>query len=794
MAGFDIKKPKNILIIVAALAVIVMFAYLSIYITSILGSITHGTTHYTYNLNGYINYHNILFYNQSKYLVPYFIVNYNYQNESNIFVNGSIYSEPIPRNVYLLNASNECINCDNFNALHATLANDLVSYGVINNVSNLLLINPNNLTQIRNNSILISPTGFLPSQLFQNVSENMTVFKLLMMRGTSLIYVGGALNYMVLPGSIQVINKEQPYQLAMGAEPYRNQSFYKSLFNSSTGYMFFQNATYTLTKGNNFWLTDYINILNGSFVAIPNYPNTWSTNNLSLALSKGTSELFWLPIYSSGQYHISNKNVTGNGKLGLFLTSTNLRYNQSSTALLNNSYARIELYTDKAYLIPNGSRYYYIYYNPKYTINGTISMPGYVIPEKLNGINITIFTHSNITQTIQPNINIKNQNGTTIYSHPLPYIKSSGNFSFIQNEIFNLSPGNYQFSVVSFSGYDYGTALLYVPPIQITPLNINFTNGTFLLYLTMNQQQLNNINYTINMTNNYSQVGRINDGLILYKLPQNYKEPYGNVSFDINMLNTKFPFKIDNPAINISLTSGDLYVLIVIIIVVILVVFVRDPIRDDFYVDVPSIPKQKSIAVAIKSKDIINAFDRLNAYYHWKYMPLNVDEIRTAIANNIRDNNVPLSLTYQNVELLVEELEKSGKLTDYDNLYAPMDWISRSGHDIEYLATFKKLRLWFVSHGYIINEIDTSSSADIIATIKGERIYIIIYSKTSKFINMPLYENAQTYLAFINSDRLNEFNVKISGMVDLNIQRLKLYLSYGEIKLIDADKPEKTVI
>ena len=139
-------------------------------------------------------------------------------------------------------------------------------------------------------------------------------------------------------------------------------------------------------------------------------------------------------------------------------------------------------------------------------------------------------------------------------------------------------------------------------------------------------------------------------------------------------------------------------------------------------------------------------------------------------------------------------MEKSDKLIEYDNLYAPVEWIQRSGHDIEYLATFKKLRLWFVAHGYIINEIDTSSSSDIIATIKGERLYVIIYSKTSKFINMPLYENAQTYLAFINSDRLNEFNEKISGIIDLNIQQLKLYISYVEIKLMDADKPEKTVI
>ena len=72
-----------------------------------------------------------------------------------------------------------------------------------------------------------------------------------------------------------------------------------------------------------------------------------------------------------------------------------------------------------------------------------------------------------------------------------------------------------------------------------------------------------------------------------------------------------------------------------------------------------------------------------------------------------------------------------------DDLYAPKAWIEQSGHDIEYLVTFKKLRLYLVTHAYLFTDMDTSSVADIVATLHNERKYIIIHSKAMKFSNIP---------------------------------------------------------
>lgn len=792
MARINLKRPRNILILVAILALVFTFAYLSVYLSALLSSITHSNVILRYNLSGYSRAHNILFYNQSTYLVPYYLVNYNYQNISNIYVSASVYNSVIPKNVYLANTTNECINCVGIKNLYANLSSDLVAYGVINTPSALHNISLENLTKIKNNSILIIPTGILPSQLFNNATSNTTVLQSLLKKGESIIYVGGDLRYLILPQSIEVINKNLPYYL--GINRGSNYQINTSNINQSAQDFYFQNATYSFASGHQYGPITYINQFNGSFVAFPNYPNTWPDGSLPLALAKGVSELFWLPKLASGINHVTTKQGAGFGSIGVYLSNTTIKYNQNATKMLNATNTRILLYSSPNYSIGKGFIYKYLYYQPQYQFNGSVALPGIILPSQGVIINITLFTHFLKNQTIQPNINIRDQNNTIISSRPLPYTKVSENFSFIQTQVFNLPPGKYIYTITSFSGYNYASGLLYVPSIQINPINANFTNGTFLFYLTMAQQPINNVNYTLSIDKNYSSTGIINQGLILYKLPQIAKEQYGNVSFNLAMLGKNFTFGISNPAINFSLTNGDIDLGIVVIIVIVLFVFVKDPIRDDFYVDVPEIPQQKRIPVAIKQKDFVGVFDKLNTYYHWRYMPLTIDELRAGISNNIRENGIPLLMTHQNIEMILNSLVERNILITIGSMYAPATWLEKSAHDLTYLTTFKKLRIWFIAHGYLINDMDASNSADIVATTKGERIYLIIYSETSKFVKMPIYKDAQTYLVFIDADAIDLFSRRIADMTDIRAQQLKLYISYGYIKLLDAEHPEKTII
>ena len=76
-----------------------------------------------------------------------------------------------------------------------------------------------------------------------------------------------------------------------------------------------------------------------------------------------------------------------------------------------------------------------------------------------------------------------------------------------------------------------------------------------------------------------------------------------------------------------------------------------------------------------------------------------------------------------------------------------------------------------------------------VVTLKGEKAYVVIYSKTSKFSDIPIYPGSTTYIAFLNSSRLEDFHDLLFRNASAEIDRLRIYISEGHVKLVDADNP-----
>ncbi|MGC9190802.1 MAG: hypothetical protein ACP5FR_02720, partial [Candidatus Micrarchaeia archaeon] len=280
-------------------------------------------------------------------------------------------------------------------------------------------------------------------------------------------------------------------------------------------------------------------------------------------------------------------------------------------------------------------------------------------------------------------------------------------------------------------------------------------------------------------------------GTIVYKLPQGISVPYGVTTFKISMLSSQFQYKLNRVAPKVVINKQYIELAIVSIVVLLMVTMVKAPNRDEFYIDIPSLPVQDKVNITVPVRDILALFDKQNISYRWKFMPLSKSEIKAAISANIRYNNMPIGVTYNNVDQIVDQLVSLGYLVSADGLYAPSDWVTKSGHDIEYLATFKKLRLYFVTHAYMFTDLDSSNLADIVTTLHGERVYIVIYSKTSKFIKIPVYGNQPTYIAFLNSFKLDEFKEDLYSTYTPEAEQLKIYISSGVVHLISADAPEE---
>lgn len=778
-------KKLAIIAVIAVVVLVVIFALIGEYLKSAYSSIPTPTSTKappTSLYSGMVS-QQLLFYRNGQYIVPYALMSFLSSNSPKVYFNASLLLNPPPSKIYMLNYSS-CYDCGNLAAFEGDLSGYLGKYN-ISGYNNISLVSQPTLLGIQNNSILIIPTGLMPTFMLGNVNgTNTTYVQALLNKGVSIIYIGQSFSSLLLPNGIVIPNSNIPPFLVTSST---------SPSNNSAGFHF-TNRTFAFDAGSRYGSISYENEYNGSIVAFSNYLNTWpSESDAAYDVARAVAESFWLPRYLNASYSTAaNPYVSTSGKAGLIFNSSTVPFSQANINKLNSGALRIVVSNSRNYSISDNSRYLYLTYKPDYSINGTLSIPASTLPGSSFEAAIVIFTHSAVPVGVQPHITIYN---TTTYSAirtiELKYANVAGNFSFLQFLRPDIGPGDYIAEVQSFSGSVYSASLFSVPPINIVLTRSNFTNNNYIFSLTSQGAPLSGIPYTIYLDGIYPENGTIQNGTISYSLPRGTQQFYGNLNFRIEMLATNFTYTAVHPSPTISIPSEYVEIAVVAIIVLLLVTLVRAPNKDEFYIDVPNLPKHPSTPIKIKENEVLLAFDKLNSYYHWRYMPLSRNEVKLAISSNIRVNSMPVNLTLSNVEVILDELVSHGDIVEMNEFYAPKYWITQSGHDIEYLTVFKLLRLFMISHAFVFTDLDASPVADMVVALQGEKRYIVIYSQTSKFKNVPVYANSKTYVAFINSDRLTEFKDRLYGTPSPGNEQFKLYLASGMIKLVDANNPDE---
>jgi hypothetical protein len=730
----------------------------------------------------------------SRY-IPYVLLNYTNHNISQININVSIFKYAQPMSIYIVNESDECFDCGNITAIDNYFISDLITYNIITNRSQINFVSPNQLNSVPDDSIIIILNGLLPGDLLRNVSYNTTVLDSLLNRHESIIYVGKSFDSGFLFGSTPEKRQLPAYLYTIPFTSYaskKNNSFY---FDNAS-FMFPVPGTSTI-QNYSIYVT-YENVYNGSIVAFPNSPNSWkSANETGSDLAKAVKTLFWLPKYASGTRTITTTSRNSSGQVGVLLNSMIIPFNTNfSSKLDSNGSIRIAIKSNATYVLRNSNNTYsYIYTVPQLYYNGSIGMPAQVVTNDTADLNLTIYTGTNVTKQILPHIGVYTLNNTLLFSTPVSStpLNVTNNISIFDPQNFVLPPGrSYIIRMFSYEGEEYAAALFNVSPVTLSLYAANWTSNQFKFQVTSDGKPLTNLNYYMTLNNAYPSSGTIKNGIIYYDgVPPQTPEISGTLNFKIVVSNSTFYYPpIIHNAIPFQLNSQYIVVGVVVVVMLIMIVFVRAPNRDEFYIDVPNLPEGKKVEIRLKASDIVEVFDKLNISYHWRYMPLSKTEIKAAIASNIKFNNIPVGLTYSNVERILDQLTVNNLLVTADNLYAPARWIDASKHDIDYLATFKKLRIYLVTHAYLFTDIDTSTNSDIVATLHNERKYIVIYSKTSNFQKVPIYANSKTYLVFLNSFKLEEFKNNLYASASQEAEELKMYIAADYITLVDADNPD----
>ncbi len=730
-------------------------------------------------------------------LIPYALLNLQSFNTSTVNVYASILQRPTPQNIYIFNTTNECYSCGNVSQATSAIVEGLLRYGAIKYAGAVSFVSASELQDISSNSVLIVLNGYIPQAFLApyNGTHN-TTMEYLLRKGTSIIYVGADFSHMLQQGSIIVPSGTLPDFL-------QSVFFNSSSVNASTygifGNFSFDKPTFAISASHFYGPISYINTMGGSLIAFSNYGNSWENSTYEgRDIAKAIATLFWIPTLASGSgsYSISNfKNFSG--RVGVIMNMSGLQYNNATAALLSRYYGHIILYTNSSFnATAPDSAYGSVDYVPYSSFNGSIATPSYIIPGQLTPFNIEIYTHSSTPVSLLPHLQIYDQNMSEVEGIALPSIpEAQGNFSFVKYLQLSLPAGKYIVALDNFSNAPYAYGFFNVN-VSIVLQNTNFSSGRFTFLATSAGQPLTGINYSISLYNPHAKYayptenGTLQNGMMVYTLQSGLATPYYTSNFTVNILSTNFKFFRYNPPPVIPITTQDIEIVVVLAVLGLMVVFVRAPNRDEFYIDVPHMPPKNKTQVKVKAAEIVGIFDKLNLYYHWNHMPLSKGEIKLGMSKYMNFMGMPLNLTFNNIDRILDALVESGKLVTIDGLYAPQSWVGVGQHDISYLATFKKLRVFFVSHGYVFTDMGASNVADIVATQHGEHAYIVIYSKTSRFANMPIFQNAKTYLAFINSESMYEFKDNLYNATTNEAEMLKLYIASGEVELIDADNQQ----
>ena len=171
--------------------------------------------------------------------------------------------------------------------------------------------------------------------------------------------------------------------------------------------------------------------------------------------------------------------------------------------------------------------------------------------------------------------------------------------------------------------------------------------------------------------------GSVVNGGLTYSLPRGTIIGYGNESFRFDMFNSNYTYSTQYIQKVFNIPSVYIEFAIAILVVVLLNLVLQPPNRDDYFIDVPEFPSSKKEQVKVQASDILNVFDKVNYYYHWKYMPLTSEEIRSGIGNNIRVKSMPISITTQNTNNIIFTLLDKGDRERVE-LLRPSTWVEAS--------------------------------------------------------------------------------------------------------------------
>ena len=552
-------------------------------------------------------------------------------------------------------------------------------------------------------------------------------------------------------------------------------------------YLTFNSPTFLFTSGYVAPASTYVNVFNGSVVALGNYPSKGWKN--ASALSRDIAALidlhYWNDELASGSTGITAiTNKSSSGQIALVTNTTQASLQALTNISLSSTYvlASAYFYNSAGQLKEN---------NALFKLNGLEN--GYVdtvaaMPQTASEYISAGAT--NITNNFDSfHIYIYNLS----YEEPVQYLfigLMKPNVTFIKPISFSLPGGYYIASLIDSNNDTYARAIFRIYGTNITTVQpFSFSNRTFTFSLHSGGYPLAGIPYSISLNGQYIQNGTVNNSIIKYSLPGGSVLSYGNETFTVKVLGATQT--IIMPYTNNILNIPPFYIEFAIAIIAIIVLnkILVPPNIDRYYINVQEFRHTNRAKVKEPPETILKVFDQVNYYYHWRHMPLTAEEVKSGISGNVRYGNMPIAVTLQNTYTVLSRMMRKGLVVEAADYYAPKSWEETSKHDIEYLVIFRKLRDYSVANAMLFTDLDAYDNVDMMITNKGVQNYVYIYSRLSenqKLSNIPLSKNYKTFIVFLTDEDRLAFIDRLNISYGEESEILRMSIESLDIRLIDT--------
>lgn len=798
-----------VLALVIAIVLIGVYYYVSSSVNALRQSLIPKNTTPTGPIEGsaFLTNSTVLSYNNSRSFVEYSKVHYGFLDTLKGTATLSVYSTNPIRTIYLVNVGASCFDCLGSNPgyeneLYQNLTRYLNQYGLIRNSSSIQYINLTNgpglvsIATVPGNAIVIIPSGLIPCILMPGLSCTFgtssgiprTDLIQLLNKGDTIIYIGDDFSKAEDSGII-VTNKTANYQSSM--QVLANAGIVTNQTRSGgASYIFhFNTPSFAFKQGQLFGPLSYIHAENGTLIAFSNTSvNSWpDISSMAQDISTAIYSRFWLTLLTRS----SPFNITAAGTTPVFTIQMPLKNSSNVNNMFNNSYSTMDLRFVNSTSFAN----FEIPFRVRFQNNGTLGVPSVIGVGQSIPLSVIV---GNVPATFKssPVSNTSILFSIDIYNSTFGYISSIhiGNvntppISIIKPWSFtDLAPGYYIASLTDLTPRTYEDAIFYVPYLNVTPISLDFKNGTFLFNVINNNQSVTGVPFQALFNGGDSEPGTITNGVLNYTLPRGSVIKYGNQTIEFNILGINYSVKANFqkppqtgiPAIYIEFAIAAFGILILNLII-------KAPNRDDYYIDVPVFPHLEKVNIKTSQDAVLNLFDTINEHYRWRYMPLTVEEVKAGISSNIRYGNVPIMITLENTSEILYRLANEGKIEVVEPYFMPKRWEDASHHDIEYLVIFRKLRDFAVTNAVLFTDIYTAEEADMVITSRGMQSYLYIYSKASKIRDVKITKDGRTFIVFLDKETKQDFLEKLYSTYGEQAVLLRMGIEEGSIQLIDTN-------